>query len=96
MREIFPLKIPSAVDSRAGGLHEFRAAFIQMKSPFFRRLGRPVVSVALFLSAAGVSWAGAVTPEPADYAVGFGAATLAFVIWRNVRRSRRADRGAAE
>jgi len=28
------------------------------------------------------------SPEPADYALGFGAASLAFIIWRNVRRSK--------
>ena len=52
---------------------------------------------ALFFAMGGVAQAAVpVSPEPADYAVGFGAATLVFVIWRNIRKSRRADRGAAE
>lgn len=34
------------------------------------------------------------SPEPADYALGFGAASLAFIVWRNVRRSRSQKNGS--
>ena len=50
----------------------------------------------LFVALAGVAEAtpAPVAPEPADYAVGFGAATLVFVIWRNIRKSRQGGRNA--
>ena len=46
---------------------------------------------ALFVSSAGMALAiqPPSSPEPADYALGFGAASLAFIIWRNVRRAKR-------
>jgi hypothetical protein len=46
---------------------------------------------AAFVSSAGMAVAGLPpsSPEPADYALGFGAASLGFIIWRNVRRAKR-------
>ena len=46
---------------------------------------------AVLVSSAGMAMAGAPpsSPEPADYALGFGAASLAFIVWRNVRRAKR-------
>jgi hypothetical protein len=46
---------------------------------------------ALFVSSAVMAEAlrgGPSSPEPADYALGFGAASLGFIIWRNVRRAK--------
>jgi len=45
---------------------------------------------AAFVSTAGMAMAGIPpsSPEPADYALGFGAASLAFIVWRNVRRAK--------
>jgi hypothetical protein len=45
---------------------------------------------AAFVSSAGMALAiqPPSSPEPADYALGFGAASLAFIVWRNVRRAK--------
>jgi len=34
------------------------------------------------------------SPEPADYALGFGAASLAFIVWRNIRRAKSRKNGS--
>ena len=46
---------------------------------------------AVLVSSAGMALATPLpsSPEPADYALGFGAASLAFIVWRNVRRAKR-------
>jgi hypothetical protein len=46
---------------------------------------------AAFISSAGLALATPPpsSPEPADYALGFGAASLAFIVWRNIRRAKR-------
>ena len=40
------------------------------------------------LATMGSSFGFVATPEPADYAIGFGAVALGFVIWRNFRRAK--------
>ena len=42
----------------------------------------------LFLAAVAPCSANVVTPEPADFAIGFGGVALGFVIWRNFRKAK--------
>lgn len=47
----------------------------------------------LFLTLLVPAHAGVIsTPEPSSYALGFGAAALGFVVWRNRRRARGRNR----
>ena len=47
----------------------------------------------LLLATVSFAHATVFTPEPADYAIGFGAVALGFVIWRNSRKARKSTGG---
>lgn len=67
-----------------------------MKKLLRLNVGNVLSLAALFVSSAALAVAIAPpsSPEPADYALGFGAASLAFIVWRNVRRARNRNTGS--
>lgn len=60
-----------------------------MKTSFRFAFGRSFSIAALFVASTAFAQALPVgTPEPADYALGFGVLTVGFVVWRNFRKGR--------
>ncbi|MEY2880158.1 MAG: hypothetical protein RLZZ15_2538 [Verrucomicrobiota bacterium] len=58
---------------------------LQLARPSTLTLSRALA----FLGTAVAANAVTLTPEPADFAVGFGGLALGFIVWRNFRRTRK-------